>query len=270
MTGGEDGNDPYFGRTMGANRVIRNLKQAAENNSIKAIILRIDSPGGSSLAADQIWHAVAEAQKKKPVIASISDVGASGGYYIALGADTILAQNLSLIGSIGVYAGKFSLKNLYKKIDMNIVTMKRGKNAGIFSLNSKFTDTERIVIQRMIKDFYFKFVTKVAENRDTTYETIDRVARGRVWSGQNGLNIDLIDMIGGLDDAIEVAKDLADIEDETTIQLIYYPKRQSYFNQLFSRISFISKTVINPIEQLEKHLLELQMKPLMLMPFSLQ
>jgi protease-4 len=270
MTGGEDGADPYFGRTMGANRVIRDLKRAAETSSIKAIILRIDSPGGSSLAADQIWHAVTEAQKEKPVIASISDVGASGGYYIALGADTILAQNLSLIGSIGVYAGKFSLKNLYKKIEMNTITIKRGKNAGIFSLNSKFTDSERIVIQRMIRDFYFKFVTKVAQNRDKSYEAIDRVARGRVWSGLKGLDIDLIDMIGGLDEAIDVAKILAGIEDETTIRLIYYPKSQSYFNQLFTRISVLSKFVINPIDQLEKYLQEIQMQPLLTMPFTIR
>jgi protease-4 len=270
MTGGEDGTDPVFGRTMGANRVIRDIKRAAESSSIKAIILRINSPGGSSLAADQIWHAVAEAQKEKPVIASISDIGASGGYYIALGADTILAQNLSLIGSIGVYAGKFSLKNLYEKIELNNVYIKRGKNAGIFSLNSKFTDSERIVIQRMIKDFYFKFVTKVADNRNRSYDEIDQVARGRVWNGLKGIDIDLIDMIGGLDEAIDVAKDLAGIEDETTIRLIYFPKSRSFFSQLFSRIYVFSKFVINPIDQLEEYLQEIQMRPLLLMPFTLR
>lgn len=270
MTGGEDGTDPVFGRTMGANRVIRDINRAVESSSIKAIILRINSPGGSSLAADQIWYAVAEAQKEKPVIASISDVGASGGYYIALGADTILAQNLSLIGSIGVYAGKFSLKNLYEKIELNNVYIKRGKNAGIFSLNSKFTDSERIVIQRMIRDFYFKFVTKVAENRNRSYDEIDQVARGRVWNGLKGIDIDLIDMIGGLDEAIDVAKNLAGIEDETTIRLIYYPKSRSFFNQLFSRIYIFSKFVINPIDQLEEYLQEIQMRPLLLMPFSLR
>ena len=270
MMGGEDGSDPVFGRTMGANRVIRDVNRAAQSSSIKAIILRINSPGGSSLAADEIWHAIAEAQKEKPVIASISDMGASGGYYIALGADTILAQNLSLVGSIGVYAGKFSLRNLYKKIELNNVYIKRGKNSGIFSLGSKFTDSERKVIQRMISDFYFKFVMKVAENRNRTYEEIDQVARGRVWNGLKGIDIHLIDMIGGLDEAVDIAKDLADIEDETSIRLIYFPKGRSFINQLFSRFSIISNITVNPVGHLEDYLWKLQMKPLMLMPFVLR
>jgi protease-4 len=270
MMGGEDSADPYFGRTMGANRVIRDVKRAAESSSIKAIILRINSPGGSSLAADRIWYAVNEAQKEKPVIASISDVGASGGYYIALGADTILAQELSLVGSIGVYAGKFSLENLYKKIDMNTVFMKRGNNAGIFSLNSKFSDSERNVIQRMIQDFYFKFVTKVSQSRNHSYEEMDKVARGRVWHGGQGIDIDLIDMIGGFDEAVDVAKDLAGIDENQTVRLIYYPKSRSVFNQYFSLISVLTKIVQNPITQIESYLQELQMQPLMLMPFTLQ
>jgi len=270
MTGGEDGRDPVFGMTMGANRVVRDISRAAESSSIKAIILRINSPGGSSLAADKIWHAVAEAQKEKPVIASISDVGASGGYYVALGADTILAQNLSLIGSIGVYAGKFSLKNLYEKIELNSVFIRRGKNAGIFSLNSKFSDSERKIVQNMIEDFYFKFVTKVAENRNRSYEEIDKVARGRVWNGLKGIDIHLIDMIGGLDEAIDVAKDLAGIDDETAVRLIYYPKRKSFFNQMFSIISVFSDFVVNPIDQLESYFQKMQLRPLLLMPFTIR
>jgi protease-4 len=269
MTGGEDGSDPVFGKTMGANRVIRDINRAAESRSIKAIILRINSPGGSSLAADEMWNAIANAQKEKPVVASISDVGASGGYYIALGADTIIAQNLSLIGSIGVFAGKFSLKNLYEKIELNNVYMKRGKNAGIFSLNSKFTDSERKVVQGMISDFYYKFVTKVAESRNRSYDEIDNIARGRVWSGLKGIDINLIDMIGGLDEAIEIAKDMANIEDETSVRLIYYPKSRSFFNQLFSRFIIYSKLITNPVGQLEEFLQDIQIKPLLLMPFTI-
>jgi protease-4 len=270
MMGGEDGSDPYFGRTMGANRVIRNLKRAAEISSIKAIILRINSPGGSSLAADKIWYAVEEARKEKPVIASISDVGASGGYYIALGADTIIAHNLSLIGSIGVYAGKFSLQNLYKKLDMNTVFMKRGNNAGIFSLNSKFSASERVVIQRMISDFYTKFVTKVAESRGKSYQEIDQIARGRVWNGSDGVNIHLVDLIGGLDDAINVAKELAGIDADKSVQLINFPRSRSFFSQMVNRISVMSEFTSNPVYHLESYLGELQMRPLAIMPFILQ
>jgi protease-4 len=269
MIGGEDGSDPIFGRTMGANRVIRDINRAAETSSIKAIILRINSPGGSSLAADKIWHAIIEAQKEKPVIASISDMGASGGYYIALGADTILAQNLSLIGSIGVFAGKFSMKKLYEKIAVNNVTIRRGKNSAIFSLNSKFSDSERKVVQSMINDFYFKFVTKVADNRNRSFEEIDQVARGRVWNGSKGVEIDLIDMIGGLDEAIDIAKELAGIDDAASVRLVYFPKSRSFLNQLFSRISFFTKFAANPVGELEVYFQELQSRPLSLIPFIL-
>ena len=122
----------------------------------------------------------------------------------------------------------------------------------------------------MISDFYFKFVTKVAENRKRTYEEIDEVARGRVWNGLKGIDIHLIDMIGGMDEAVDIAKDLAGIEDETSVHLLYFPKSRSFVNQLFSRFSIISNFTLNPVGQLENYLWKLQMKPLMLMPFILQ
>jgi protease-4 len=268
MTGGEDGSDPVMGKTLGANRVIRNIQRASEINSIKAIILRINSPGGSSLAADKIWHAVSEAAEKKPVIASISDVGASGGYYIALGADTIIAQDLSLIGSIGVYAGKFSLAKLYDKVELKNVVIRKGKNSGLFSLNSKFSESERIIVRRMIEDFYVKFVTKVAESRQHSFDEIDRIARGRVWNGKKGLEIDLIDELGGMDKAITIARQMADIQDSENIELIYYPKSRSVINQYFSRISIFTSFFNNPIERFEHYLSEIHMQPLSLMPFQ--
>jgi len=269
MTGGEDGSDPYFGSTMGANRVIRDINRAAESKSIKAIILRINSPGGSSLAADNIWYAVVEAAKEKPIVASISDLGASGGYYIAIPADAIIAQKLSLVGSIGVFAGKFSLKKLYEKIDLKNEIIKRGKNAGLFSLNSKFTDSERIIIKNMINDFYQNFVSKVATAREKSYDEIDKIARGRVWNGQKSMEIDLIDLTGGLDEAVNVAKNLADIDPEVAVRLIYYPKSRSLFNQYLGSIIKIKKTIENPISQLENYIKEFSMQPLALMPFQL-
>jgi protease-4 len=122
----------------------------------------------------------------------------------------------------------------------------------------------------MIKDFYIKFVTKVAENRNRTYEEMDLVARGRVWNGLKGIDINLIDMIGGLDEAIDVAKQLAGIDVETPVHLIHYPKSRSFFNQLFSRFSAFSKFISNPVDQLEEYLQELQMRPLFLMPFTIR
>jgi protease-4 len=268
MTGGEDGSDPYFGRTMGANRVIRDISQAADASSIKAIILRINSPGGSSLAADKIWYALNDAAKQKPIIASISDVGASGGYYIAIPADTIIAQKRSIVGSIGVFAGKFSLKKLYEKIELKNEVIKRGKNAGLFSLNSKFSDSERIIIRNMINDFYHNFVSKVSRARNQSYDQIDRIARGRVWDGARSKNLKLIDLLGGFDDAVIAAKSLAGIESSTTVKLIYYPKRRSIFNRYLESVINIKKTFENPVGQLENLLQQYHMQPLTLMPFA--
>lgn len=270
ITDGEDGSDPYFGQTVGADRVIRDLKRAAESNSIKAIILRIDSPGGSSLAADKIWYAVKEAANKKPLIASISDLGASGGYYIAAAADTILAQDLSLVGSIGVFIGKFSLKGLYQKLDINNELIKRGQNAAIFSLNSKFSDSERQIIRRVINDFYRKFVSMVAERRRKTYSQIDHIARGRVWDGKQGVQIDLIDLTGGIDEALDIAKKLAGIPESSGIHLVYYPRSRSLLGRYLSGISLMYRLNENPLHLLENFLRDLNMQPLALMPFRIE
>ena len=270
MTGGEDGVDPVFGQTMGSNRVIRDIRRAAELRSIKAIILRIDSPGGSSLAADEIWHAVKEAAREKPVIASISDMGASGGYYIAIAADTILAQKQSLIGSIGVFIGKFSLEKLYAKINLNTETIKRGKNATLFSLNSKFSDSERLIVKRTISDFYQKFVSKVADSRKKTFAEIDQIARGRVWDGERGLDLNLIDLCGGLDEAVAVARRMAHLDEDTPVQLVNYPKSKSLIDQYFGGIDILVSTINDPFEQIEKQLQEIQMRAIARMPFNLE
>jgi protease-4 len=249
--------------------VVRDLERAAESRSIKAIILRINSPGGSSMAADKIWHAVINARQKKPVVASISDLGASGGYYIALGADTIIAQPLSLVGSIGVYIGKFSLKNLYEKLDINNVVIKRGPNATLFSLSSKFSDSERALIRHMLNDFYQKFVTLAAQSRGVSYEEIDRVARGRVWNGYDGRSFNLIDLYGGMDESVAIARQLAHIDSAAGVRLIHFPRSRSLLDQLFNRYYLFESLTLNPVNRLETYLSEFQAKPLYLMPFIL-
>jgi protease-4 len=264
---GEDGEDPIFGSTMGASRVIRNLKQAADSRSVKAIILRIDSPGGLATAADEIWHAIMEAKKEKPVVASISDVGASGGYYIAVAADTILVQSPTLIGSIGVYIGKFSLKELYEKIGVNVTTLQRGKNAGLLSLQNKFSDSERKAIRRIIESSYAGFVTKVADSRGKSYEEVDRLAQGRVWTGQQGLELGLADTLGGLDEAIRIAKKMAGIKAGARVQISVYPKSKSLLNQIFRFLTQTSQVMKNPLGELENYCQKLQTRPLYLLPY---
>jgi len=269
IASGEDGTDPVFGENLGATRVVRDINRAAEINSIKAIILRIDSPGGSYQASDNIWHAINEAKKKKPVGASISDVGASGGYYIALAADTIVAQEPSLVGSIGIYIGKFSLQNLYNKIGIGNTVLRRGKNAGLFSLNNKFSDSERKVIKRLINISYQKFVSKVSESRNKTYEQINEIAGGRVWTGIEGLKNGLIDTIGGMDKSIQLAKFLAGIEPEKNVKLVYYPKAKSFVTEVLRNISLQPINLFNPVNEVETFLEDIQSKPIALMPFEI-
>jgi len=267
ITGGGDSNDPVMGQTMGADRVIRNLRAAADSKSIKAIILRIDSPGGSGTASDNIWNAIQYAREKKPVIASISDLGASGGYYIAMGADTIIAQSSSLIGSIGVFAGKFSLENLFKELGINTESVQRGKNAGIFSLTSKFSDSERKVIQKIIKDFYKNFVEKVSQSRKMSYDDIDLIAQGRVWTGENGVSNGLIDTTGGMTTAIKIAAEKAGITEDP--KLMVYPRKKSIFTQILQNIYYQNINQISMLEKVQNLIKEIELQPLALLPFGL-
>jgi len=269
MMNGDDGNDPVFGTTMGADRVIRNLRQAADTKSIKAIIMRIDSPGGLATAADEIWHAVMEARKKKPVIASISDVGASGGYYMAIAADTIVVQSPTLIGSIGVFIGKFSLEELYNKIGVKVTTLQRGKNAGLLNLNQKFTDSERKVVRRLIENSYHSFVSKVAESRKKTFKEVDQIAQGRVWTGEQGLDLNLADVKGGLDEAILIARKMAGVKPEDKIRLIVYPKSRSVLSEILRSVSLTAKTMTNPLQEIDLYFKQIQGRSLYMLPFTL-
>lgn len=271
ITGGNDSDDPFLGQTLGASRLIRNIRSAADIKSIKAIIIRINSPGGSGIASDNILNALDYARGKKPVVASISDLGASGGYYIAIGADTIVSQPASLIGSIGVFAGKFSLKNLYKNWGINTETIQRGKNAGMFSLSQKFTNSERKIIQKIITDFYTNFVQKVSETRGKSFKEIHNIAQGRVWTGKDGYEIGLIDTLGGLTTAIEIAKNLAGINKIIDPKLIVYPRKKSVISKLIKNLTSAKNS--QPymlINKAEKFIKDFELKPLALMPFELR
>jgi len=270
ITGGNDSDDPFLGQTLGASRVIRNIRSAADLNSIKGIILRINSPGGSGIASDNILNALNYAREKKPVIASISDLGASGGYYIAIGADTIVSQSASLIGSIGVFAGKFSLENLYKNWGINTESIQRGDNASIFSFSQKFTNSERKIIQKIIGDFYTNFVQKVSDTRNMTFDAVHDIAQGRVWTGNDGQQIGLIDTLGGLNTAINIAKNLAGINENTDPKIVVYPRKKSVLSKLIKNLTLMK----NPddyliIDKVKKFIKDFELKPLALMPFKL-
>jgi protease-4 len=211
------------------------LNDAAADNSIKAIVLRIDSPGGSGLASDIIWHAVEAANQKKPVVVSMSDVAASGGYYISASASKIIAQPSTITGSIGVLAGKPVMRGFYDWLGISIEYILRGKTSGMFRETEKFSDAERAKFDEWIKTTYYQdFVPKVAKGRKKDEQYIDSVAQGRVWTGAQAKDRSLVDEFGGLDRAIEVAKQLAKIPADKGVERVILPYPTTFIQQLLS------------------------------------
>lgn len=226
ITEGKSSFSPIWGRTMGSDTMVEALKEAAKDKSIKAIVFRIDSPGGSGLASDFIWREVNRARAKKPFIASMSDVAGSGGYYIAMAADTIVAEPGTITGSIGVVSGKFATAGLYAKLGMNREFLTRGERAAMFSDARPFTPAERRKLLERIWEFYTSFIRKVAKGRGMTEEQVDKVGRGRIWTGAQAVEIGLVDVLGGLDKSVELAKARAGIPKESEVTLVVFPKRK--------------------------------------------
>jgi protease-4 len=232
---GRSNDGPYGDQSTGSDTVSKAIRDAAEDKSIKAIVLRVDSPGGSSYASDIIWHAVEVAKQKKPVVISMSDVAASGGYYIACNANKIIAEPSTITGSIGIFAGKPVMKGFYDWLGITNEYVMRGKLAGMFRETEKFTPEERAKFEEMIKSTYYdEFVPKVAKGRGRDAEYIDSIAQGRVWMGSQAKERGLVDEFGGLDKAIEVAKGLANIPAEKGIQRVIMPYPRTFFEELFN------------------------------------
>ena len=230
-------NDGTFGgdQTVGSDTVVKAVNDARDNKDVKAIVLRVDSPGGVTYPSDLIWKAVEEAKKKKPVVVSMGDLAASGGYYISTGAHRIVAEPLTLTGSIGVYAYKPVVKGFYDWVGFSGHYLTRGENAGMFREDRKFTDEERKKFEGSMQNFYWnQFLPKVAEGRKfQNVEAVHEVARGRVWTGAQAKAKGLVDEFGGLDRAVEVAKELAKIPADKGVRRVVYPAPRTFFQQLF-------------------------------------
>ncbi|HEY6806303.1 MAG TPA: signal peptide peptidase SppA [Pyrinomonadaceae bacterium] len=232
---GSSANSPSGDQSIGSDTLAKALNDAAADKSIKAIVLRIDSPGGSGLASDIIWHAVEAANQKKPVVVSMSDVAASGGYYIACAASKIIAQPSTITGSIGVLAGKPVLRGFYDWLGISNEYVMRGKTAGLFRETEKFTDDERAKFESWIKQTYYgDFIPKVAKGRKKDEQSIDAVGQGRVWTGAQAKDRGLVDEFGGLDRALEVAKQLANIPADKGVERVILPYPQTFLQQLLS------------------------------------
>ena len=215
---------------IGSDRISKAIRKARKDSSVKAIVLRVNSGGGSALASEVIWREVKLAQETKPVIASIGDVAASGGYYIIAPAQKIIASPNSITGSIGVFGLFFSGKELLnEKLGIHVDVAKTNKFSDIGSFSRPFTAEEREVFQYMVEDFYETFITKVGEGRNMTKEEVDEIGQGRVWSGVNALEIGLIDGFGGLEDAIVLAAEAANLE---SYRVVDFPKLKDPFQQL--------------------------------------
>lgn len=195
----------------GARTIIATLDAYARDPNIAAIVLRIDSPGGSALASEQIWRAIRRAREHKPVIASLGAVAASGGYYIASAADEIWADPATLTGSIGIYYGKVDFQQLAETVGVNVEVLGRGRRSGATSLFRPFTDDERQRLQEMIAAMYQLFLTRVAEGRGMTVEAVDALGQGRIWSGDRAQQNGLVDRLGGLGSALARARERANL-----------------------------------------------------------
>ncbi len=222
-------------QVLGGSTVARWIRTARTDGSVKAIVLRIDSPGGSSVGSDVIWREVALARKVKPVIVSMSDVAGSGGYWIAMAATRIVAQPQTLTGSIGVLAGKFSVDGLLGKLGVTSEKLVFGEKADIFSPFRPFTPDERKVLKEEILWTYEQFLSKAAEGRGLTRDEVDAVGKGRIWTGRQAKDRKLVDELGGLTMALGLAKKEAGIDADEEVRLDVWPRKRSFWQALFSR-----------------------------------
>ena len=232
--------DPGGGSVAGAQTLVEALRAARENDAIEAIILRIDSPGGSAVASDLIWRELVLAGADKPVVASMSDLGASGGYYLAMAADVIVAQPATLTGSIGVVGGKLVLGSMFAKLGIAVETVSDGRMAEMNSIFTPYSDDARVRVQELIDAVYEEFVAKAAEGRAMTREAVHAVAQGRVWTGRQALEVGLIDELGGLMRAVAIAKERAGLAADQEVTLVPYPRPRSFFEALAGSLAMRS------------------------------
>jgi protease-4 len=246
ITSGKSGYEPVNGAVAGADTLIEYIKQARRDSSVRAIVLRVDSPGGSASASDAIWRELVITKTERadrPLVVSMSDLAASGGYYIAMPAQVIVAQPSTLTGSIGIFGGKFVTGGLYEKLGAHIDSTSIGKHAEINSPARPYNQDELKKLQEQLQSFYDQFVEKVADARHSTPEKIDAIAQGRVWTGRQAKQNGLVDELGGLDRAIAIAKQRAKIAADSDVELVVYPPRKSFYELLSDQFSGSSESL---------------------------
>jgi len=223
---------PNSGFIMGSESVSADLRRVREDDSIKAIVFRVDSPGGSAVASDIIGHEVQLTAKQKPLVVSMSDLAGSGGYWISMSAREIVADGGTLTGSIGVVLGKLNISGLYEMIGLSTDHLQTSENATIYSEQQSFTPAQREKIQSMMQSLYKDFCKGVADGRHMTVERVNEIGRGRVWTGVQAKEIGLVDEVGGLTRAIAVARAMSGVPAGAKVQLVYYPREKTFLETM--------------------------------------
>ncbi len=232
---GGSGFDSWQGFIMGADSVAADIRRARQDESVKAIVLRVDSGGGSSAASELIRREVQLAKETKPVVVSMSDAAASGGYWIAMSASKIVAAPTTVTGSIGVVFGKFNISGLYNLLGLSTDHIATSPNATILYEQQNFTPEQRELVNKFMQEIYSEFTQGVADGRSLKLEDVERIARGRVWSGAQARELKLVDEFGGLDKAIEVARKLAKIDPGRKVRIQILPEEKSLWEELAER-----------------------------------
>lgn len=237
---GRSSDSPFGEPVMGSDTIAEQFKHAREDSSIKAVILRVDSPGGVTFPSEVIRRELILTKKKKPVVVSMSDVAASGGYWIAMSANRIVAEPGTITGSIGVFAGKLNILGLYEKVGLTKDHISTTENSSINWPFQNFTPAERASILKYMHDIYDNFLKGVAEGRHMDVAAVDKIAQGRVWAGERAQQLGLVDELGGLDAAIAAAKKLAEIPATEQVDLVYLPPPKPLFERIRDLLSGVS------------------------------
>jgi len=226
---------------VGSDTFTEEIRKARENKKVKAIVIRVNSPGGSFQASDMMWREITLAAEKKPVIASMSDYAASGGYYLAMGCDTIVAQPHTITGSIGIFSVLFDASGLMSnKLGITTDEVKTGEYGEMITLSRPLTDAEKNVWQTRTEEIYETFTGKAADGRNVSKEEIKKVASGRVWTGEQAYARRLVDVLGGYDDAVRIAAEKAGIADNYRVKL--YPRIKNFYEQLLESFEDNART----------------------------
>ncbi|MCU0234189.1 MAG: signal peptide peptidase SppA [Thermoanaerobaculales bacterium] len=252
---GQSFNPLFGGEVMGSETIARAFQDARELKGLEAVVFRIDSPGGSAMASEIIREEMLRTAEKVPVVVSMANVAASGGYWITCGAQKIVAEPGTITSSIGVFAGHVNTSDFWsEKLGVTYGRLDRGANANIYGDLEDWTDAQRAVVDRVLDRIYDDFLARVAESRGMSRDEVDAIGRGRVFTGAQAVEKGLVDVLGGLDEALAEAKKLADVSPETAVQLVELPRMLPWWQQLAQRRNSDRVALEGRLEELERWL----------------